>query len=219
MRHLLVFAAACCLVAAEKAPPSGEAVNKDAKIQATLHIDKQAIAKAVGDELPPGIVVVEVKMFPPAGGRLSINRDDFLLRSDRDGQRAMPYTPSQIAGSSVLVVRDSGSSSVATQSNGPIWGGLGGGAPRRMPGNGSAIGNTAGATAASADVQADGKAKADPLLPLLEQKILPEKDSSEPVSGQLYFLLEGKQKIKDIELLYRTSAGRLSVRFKLPDSK
>ena len=89
----------------------------------------------------------------------------------------------------------------------------------RMPGNGSGVGNTGSVTSASADVQNGGKSKADPLLAILEQKILPEKESAEPVSGQLYFLLEGKQKVKDIELLYKTSAGRLSVRFKSPDSK
>ena len=87
MRHLLVFAAAASLAAADIAPPSGEGVNKDAKIQAVLHLDKAAVKNAIGDELPPGIVVVDVKMLPPAGGKLSINRDDFLLRSDRDGQR------------------------------------------------------------------------------------------------------------------------------------
>lgn len=219
MRHLPFYFIAACLIAADKAPPSGEAVNKDARIQATLHIDKLAIKNAVGEELPPGIVVVDVKMSPTKG-KLAINRDDFLLRSDRDGQRATPYTPSQIAGAGVLVVNSTYSGGgVAQQSNGPIWGGLGGGMPGRMPGNGTGVGNTGSVTSASADVQNGGKSKADPLLAILEQKILPEKESAEPVSGQLYFLLEGKQKVKDIELLYKTSAGRLSVRFKSPDSK
>lgn len=218
MRYLLLIAAAGCLAAADKPPATGEAVNKDARMQATLYLDKNGIKSAVGDELPEGIVVVEVKMSP-VKGKIAITRDDFLLRSDRDGQRAQPYTPSQIAGAGTLVVNTTGSSGVASQSNGPVWGGLGGGMPRRMPGNGGGIGNTAGVTSASADVQTSGKTKEDPLLAVLEQKILPEKESAEPVSGQLYFLMEGKQKIKDIELLYKTATGRLSVRFKAPDSK
>ena len=59
-----------------------------------------------------------------------------------------------------------------------------------------------------------GKQKESPMLAILKEKILPEKDITEPVTGQLYFLLEGKQKVKDVELLYKTEAGRISIRFK-----
>lgn len=218
MRTILLSTAVLnCLLAAEKAPPTGQASNKVARIEAVLHMDKQAVRQVVGQPLDEGIVVVEVKLAPTTGN-ITINRDDFLLRSDRDGQRAQPYAPSQIAGGSVLVVRNTaGGGGITSEDRGPIWGGLGGSMPGRMPGNGTGIGNSGGVVAANADVQAAGKQKSDPVLAVLEQKILPEKQISSEQVGQLYFLMDGKHKVKDIELLYKTSEGRLSVRFKQPN--
>ncbi len=218
MRYLLSLLALTGVVpAAEKPTPVGEGSNKVAAIQASLYAGKASIRQAVGYELDEGIVVVELKLIPAAGQKIAINRDDFLLRSDRDGQRATPYAPTQIADGAVLVVKTvGGGGSVGSESRGPVWGGLGGGMPRRMPGNGSGIGNSAGTTEAQAEMKdiPEGKDKQDPLLTALEKKILPEKEIAEPATGQLYFLMEGKQKTKDIELLYKTSAGRVSVRFK-----
>ena len=41
-----------------------------------------------------------------------------------------------------------------------------------------------------------------------------QKEITEPVSGLLYFQLEGKVKPKDLELYFKTSAGRLGLRFR-----
>jgi hypothetical protein len=43
---------------------------------------------------------------------------------------------------------------------------------------------------------------------------MPEKSTAEPVSGLLYFQLEGKHKPKDLELRYSGPAGRISLRFR-----
>jgi hypothetical protein len=219
VRFGLVFGAAAltCAAADRSGPPRGEAADKTVRLQATAWLDKASIRQAVGEELPAGIVVIEVKLTP-AAGRLPIVRDDFLLRSDRDGQRATPYEPSQIAGDAVLRVTttyDGGG--VVQEDRGPAWGGLGGGRPSRLPGSNSpGIGNTASAESADSAIEANPSArpKANPLLAALKQKILPEKEIEGETTGLLYFLLEGKQKPKDIELLYKTPAGRLSVRFK-----
>jgi hypothetical protein len=211
------IAAAACLAAADKGPARGQAANKHARIEAVLHMDKQAVRQVVGEALDEGIVVVELKIAP-GPVPLTISRDDFLLRSDKDGQRAQPYSPSEIAGGSVLVVRNTGSGGGITSENrGPIWGGLGGGMPSRMPGNTTGIGNAGGVVSANADVKATGKQKDDPVLAAVEAKVLPEKKIDAEQSGQLYFLMEGKHKVKDIELLYKTPDGRLSVRFKQPN--
>ena len=201
-----------------KGLPKGEGSDKFVRIEATAYLDKAAIMQAVGGELDQGILVVDVKLTPAEGTKLSINRDDFLLRSDRSGERANPYTPSQIAGSGVMRISSQAGAAggVQNQSTGPSWGGLGGGRPRTMPGSGQGIGNgTASVTEAVAAVD-DGSVqqKENPMLAILKQKILEEKEATGPVSGQLYFLMEGKQKVKDIELLYKTAAGRVSVRFK-----
>ena len=81
---------------------------------------------------------------------------------------------------------------------------------------GQGVGNgTASVTEAVAAVdEGSGQQKESPLLAKLKAQILEEKETGPPISGQLYFLMEGKQKPKDIELLYKTEAGRVSVRFK-----
>ena len=63
-------------------------------------------------------------------------------------------------------------------------------------------------------LEAGGRKGTNPLLDTLEDKILPEKQITEPLDGLLYFFLEGKHKAKDIELVYRGPAGRLSLQFK-----
>lgn len=202
-------------------PSKGEGADKFARVQATLHLDKADIAQAVGGELDAGILVIDVTITPAEGKTLSIRHDDFLLRSDRSGERSTPYSPSQIAGSSVMRIssRALGPGGTYTQNRGPVWGGMGGGMPRTMPGQGpQTMGTgTSQATEATASVdEGSGKQQENPLLAKLKEKILPEKDITAPLTGQLYFLMEGKQKVKDLELLYKTEAGRVSVRFKLP---
>jgi hypothetical protein len=48
---------------------------------------------------------------------------------------------------------------------------------------------------------------------VMKQKELRQATTSEPISGLLYFVLEGKHKLKDLELLYRTSEGTLNLDF------
>jgi hypothetical protein len=188
------------------------------EITATAFADKESVKQVLGSDLGGFIVVVEVRVAPKAGKSLNLVRDDFLLRSDKDGQKSQPFAPSQIAGSGALVVWDAGGGAgggIMGDNNGPIWGGgpVPMGRPRRMGGDGGSMGNTSETSTQSA--VKDGKnSKPDPLLDTLKQKVLPEKETAEPVSGLLYFPLEGKHKLKDLELLYRGSAGKLSIRFR-----
>ena len=101
---------------------------------------------------------------------------------------------------------------MSSQGNGPVWGPPMGGRPRRLGGSGANIGNTDSTSQAAA--QAGKDSSGNPLLDLLEEKVLPEKEITEPLSGLLYFFLEGKHKPKDVELFYRGPAGKLSLRFK-----
>ena len=96
---------------------------------------------------------------------------------------------------------------------GPVWGGYPGGRPGRLGGDGGAIGNTANTTAQSS-AHSGSKDAEDPLLATLKAKVLPETSASKPVSGLLYFLMEGKHKTKQLEVIYKGPAGRLSLRFK-----
>ena len=81
-----------------------------------------------------------------------------------------------------------------------------------MGGDGGALGNGASAeTETKATQTQDPKAKDNPLLAILQDKMFMDKDTKEPVSGLLYFPLDGKVKLKDLELIYKGPAGRLIV--------
>jgi hypothetical protein len=219
LRSLMVAAivAGASVAADPKGIPRGEVGDSSLKIEATLHMDKASIKQALGEEMTPGIVLVAVKLAPTPGKKIAVSRDDFLLRSDRDGQKSTPYSPSQIAGSSVLTVRTGYSGGgIMSEDRGPAWGGLGGGRPQRMPGSATpSVGNGASPEEVVANVDAsEGKKSESPLMVALRKKILEEKDIEVPAEGQLYFLMDGKHKVKDLELLYKTSSGRLSIRFK-----
>jgi hypothetical protein len=80
--------------------------------------------------------------------------------------------------------------------------------------------STADATTATATITEDEKLKKDnPLLDVLKQKVLPEGEISEPVTGYLYFLFEGKHKPKHWELVYRKAPPRVHLRFAEPGKK
>jgi hypothetical protein len=81
-----------------------------------------------------------------------------------------------------------------------------------MGSDGGAIGNTAESGAQAAVHSADKKE--DPVIKILEAKILPEKKTEDPVSGMLYFPLSIKQKVKDLGLIYTSKTGKVEVRFK-----
>lgn len=204
------------LSAADKRQPaSGQSSNDAVALNATVYFDQESLQKLVGSDLQGAVAVVELRVTPKTEDPLMISWDDFTLRSENDGQRSQPFAPSQIAGSAALVVSQRGSGGgLATQSNGPVWGGVGGGAPQRLPGSGGGVGNSGSETSAQASVQDASNSKDSPLLRTLKEKVLPEKKISEPASGLLYFQLEGKHKPKDLVLEYRTNAGKVVVRFK-----
>jgi len=157
-----------------------------------------------------------VEMTPKGPKPLAIDRDDFLLRSYNDGQKCQPYAPSQIAGRASLAVVPVGGGDVAAErAGGPVFGIPGMGMPTQLPGNQVGVGNTSKVPDhIEAKVNDDASSKDDPLLKLLKEKILPEKKTSEPVSGLLYFSLDGKHKPKDMALQYKTASGVLSIEFR-----
>lgn len=210
---LSIFCSAMLFGSADKKLPLEQSSNELVEIAATLLLDKDDVRKEVGAELS-GIVVVRVRVRPLSEKPVRIDRDDFALLSTNDGQRSMPYAPSQIAGNSTLVVGSQGTrGSLSGANNGPIWGGLGG-RGSRMPGNGGGGGVTSDPESAKATVQSDGKTGESPLLKSLKEKVLQETEVTEPVSGLLYFQMDGKVKAKDLELYYKTPSGKIALRFK-----
>jgi hypothetical protein len=180
------------------------------EITATALIDREAIKQALGSDLGGHYIVVEVHLTPRDAAKVAIHLDDFTLRTDKDGERTTPFAPSQIAGNGALVVSTGSTSGGTVMAGAPgppglgPYGGLGGG--------GVMGGGSEGATEARATMKSGSKGKADPMLAVLKEKILPEKETEAPVSGLLYFPME-KQKMKDLELIYTTPEGKLFLRF------
>lgn len=73
---------------------------------------------------------------------------------------------------------------------------------------------TAGVGGVEAKVDDGGSQKDDPVLAVLKARVLPEKQTTEPVSGLLYFSIEGKHKPKDLTLQYKTPQGLLTLSFR-----
>ena len=187
--------------AADKKLPVEQASNELVSISAAAYLDKDQIHQELGADLGNDMILVHVNFRPVSDKPVRISLDDFLLVSDKDGQRSQPFAPSQIAGSTTLVVTPQ-----TTQGGGSRTGvSLGGFGIGRTPTN---------KPQADSKVETRKSDKEDPLLPILTSKCLPEKETTEEVSGYLYFQLTGKLKTKDLELYYKSPAGRVGLRFR-----
>jgi hypothetical protein len=202
------------LQAADKKLPIEQTSNEMIDISATA-LEKEQVRQELGSDLGGEIVVVRVTVRNVTDKPIAVSLDDFTLISAKDGQRAQPYAPSQIAGNATLVVTPQGTrQGLGAGPSGPSLGipGIG---TQRMPSNGGGIGNTGGAPAGvESKVETTKSDKPNPLLEVLKEKVLPEKEITDPISGLLYFQMIGKFKSKDLELHYKGPAGRLSLRFR-----
>lgn len=213
----VALATAMSASAADKGPPTATGNNEKVTLNATLIQDKEAIAREVGSDLGGNFILVRVQLTPK-GEAIAVSRDDFTLRSHKDGQKSGAFHPSQIAGRGSLVVTSRGGGVMMAQDKGTVWGGGPGGPggpPMRLPGPGGEMGSpTAGVSEAKAVINDGGKTKEDPVLAVLKAKVLEEKETKDAVSGLLYFSLEGKHKAKQLSLMYSGPGGRLILEFR-----
>ncbi|MBI3683186.1 MAG: hypothetical protein HY235_22670 [Acidobacteria bacterium] len=118
------------LLGADKKPITGQGANDRMSLQAIAYITKDEVKQALGADPGASIVVLEVSVSPRGGKPVAISKDDFLLRSYKDGQKSQPFAPSQIAGKGGLQLSESGGGgAIMGDRGGPIWGGIGGGPP------------------------------------------------------------------------------------------
>lgn len=178
------------LPGAQKKVATAHGENEDLALTVTLHLDPADIKQMVGNDLGGHYIVAEVKVEPRFGKDVTLDRDDFELRTDKDGEKSHPFAASEIAGNDVLVIGQTTFTSGPGYDAGTIYTG-----PEGHPG---------------AAAKATGKES--PLEKTLAAKILPEGKTTQPVSGLLYFALE-KQKMKDLELDYGSKDNSISLRF------
>jgi hypothetical protein len=201
----------------KKDTPVGTAGDEWVEMKADIYLALDEVHAAVGGDMPPGIVAVKVSIKPRGNETLRLNVDDFQLLSYKDGQKSVPYTPTQIAGNSTIHLKPGQTSTIGIGqvSNGPVWGGMGGSMPRQLPGNSGGVGVTGGDSGGveAGKVEESKSQKESALLVALKEKQLKDGEIKDWASGLLYFPLEGKQKLKDLVLLYKSPAGRLVLAF------
>jgi hypothetical protein len=206
------------VAAAADAPPAPVSVKTaDVEITARLIIDPQGQIKAVGSELNRQYVIVELSVTPRGGYPLTLSRDDFLLRSERDNERATADSPDRIAGAAVLVL-GSGRTTRApihSESGDPVYvGGIPGtgtGPPRRVGVQNDTFGTGPGSSSSSVN---SSTAKTTPLLDALRNKELPLGETGKRASGYLYFSVDPKQKAKNFHLHFKGPTESADLRFK-----
>jgi hypothetical protein len=179
--------------------------NQSVEISATPILDREQIKELLGSDLDGHYILVNVTVTPKFGSMLDVHRDDFVLKTDKDGDRTAPFVASQIAGKGALIVTEK---TTTGSTSGPQFG-----SPYDYPAySGGVGGGPTQITEAQAKMQTGTKADS-PLMKTLNEKMMPEKKSDGPVSGLLYFPME-KQKQKDLQLIYTTPDGKLIVRFR-----
>jgi len=199
---LALIAASALFASADKTLPIEKTSNDFVEISGTL-LSKEEIVKTFGSDLGGQIVVVRTTVRPLSDKPVKIDYDDFFLMDTDNGERSEPYEPTQIAGSSVLVVTPTGART--GMSRGPSFG---------IGGIGMGTGNT-NETVNNTKVETHNEDKANPVLDKLKQNILPEKSVTDPITGLLYFQIDGKKiKAKSLEMHYKTPSGRISMRFR-----
>ncbi len=214
--------------AAPRTVATAKGENLDVALTVTLYIDPAGVKGMVGDDLGGHYIVADVKIEPKYGKEVVIDRDDFQIRTDVDGEKATPYAPSQIAGRDALIIHQQADRTGASAGPGPPGSYPGRYPPGSGPGAGYPPGGyppnsgggvqsgtwnegNAGGTAATAETGAGDKD--NPLLRTLTDKQLPAKKTDQPLAGLLYFVME-KQKMKDLELTYGGRENRITLRFK-----
>ncbi len=202
----VVLATSMLLPAAKKTvSPQTSAGNEVVDIIATISLSEDEVTQKLGADPGKGIVLLQVKIVPKTDKSVQVSPDDFILLAHDDGERNKPYEPEQIAADGALVIKNTATQNQKKTSPSFSAGGLYGGGGGASPGNSKPV--VLGSTM-------DSKAKGNKeLLETLKAKLLPTKETDDPVEGYLYFALDGKHKLKDLAVLYRGPAGKLDLEF------
>jgi phage pi2 protein 07 len=180
---------------------SGRGENEDMILSVTIYTTPADVKELIGDDLGGHYIVAEVKVEPKYGKTINIDRDDFVLHTDTNGEKVTPFAPSQIAGREALIVTDAGAKE---KKSGIMIGGMGGG----MASGGGDTGPQL-----QTKVQSPATVKENPVEKVLREKVLVEQKVDKPVGGLLYYPME-KQKLKNLELRYGPKESRITLRFK-----
>jgi hypothetical protein len=214
----LLFLALTWTVAGQIKRPPGSFENDRIAVESAVYMGKEAVKGLIGNDFDGSVAVVEISVTPRGGEALDVEREDWTLFSNKDAQKAPAFHPSQLAGQGALILtqkRSGGGAYAQDSPTGTVIGGVPGTGtrPRQLGSRGPIAGTTPDAVTEN-KVQESKDHKEDPLLLTLRAKELPFGKTMNPSKGLLYFSLDGKHKLKDIELWYRGPAGKFVISFK-----
>ena len=182
--------------------------------------DAPEIERVAGDSFDGEVILIEVRVRPLYGSKISLRRDDFLMRARNNNETSPAQTPDRIAGSAVLDLSAKTKTSTPdlfANDTGPIWGGAPGtgSRPRRLGGPPDQIGSsTASQEMITAKQRSAAESSGAARLQLLE---LPLELEDDPGEGYLYFEMSAKTKRKHLELSYDGNLGEFLIEFKKPE--
>ena len=198
------MAAAISLYGAKKVvSPTTTASNDQIDVVATISLDEQEVARKIGADPGRGVVLLDVRVTPKSDKPIDISPDDFILLAYDDGERSKPFDPAELAGQGGLVVK---TTTEGKQSRSSGFGGFG---PFGGRGSGPSTAKTSNTVS---KIEKSNQAN-NTLLDQLKAKQFPQKETTDPVEGFLYFPLDGKHKLKHLAVLYRGDAGKLRLLF------
>src|SRR5271163_3590837 len=182
LRCMVILTLCLTLQAAKKPQPieDGVASNNDVSIKATVYPDPANVQELLGDSLGGHYIVIRIDLSP--NKKFTIDHDDFLLRTDKDGERCHVYEPTQIAGDGALVVTTTEDIENANKKKGSSnisLGGMGGG----MGGSPGMVGSPKPVST----TMKESTGEKNPVLKTLQTRMLPQADVDHPTSGLLYF--------------------------------
>jgi hypothetical protein len=218
LRNFLAIVALGLPLAAQVKRPPGHFENDRVMIESVVYADRESVKRMIGHDFDGSVAVVEITVTPRGGEPLDVEREDWTIFSNRDAQKAPAFHPSQLAGQGAIVVkerRDGGGIMAGDSPNAPVIGGIPGtgGRPRSMGNGGGGVGNAA-SQAVENSIEMKNDEKANPILTTLKKKELTYGKTMKPVKGLLYFSLDGKHRLKDLELWYRGPAGKFVISYK-----
>jgi hypothetical protein len=120
---LLFLVLAVMLPAAKKTVGTARGENQDLILNVTIYTDAAGVKELIGDDLGSHYIVAQVKVEPKYGKDIAIDRDDFQLRTDKDGERTKPRSAN--AGRGLVFTRTGGPRSGEERPRVSIGGGIG----------------------------------------------------------------------------------------------
>lgn len=202
------------VLAADKKLEPARAADDQIDIRGTVITNREAVKGALGVDPGTDMILVDIEVRPKTDAGVKISRDDFVLIARNDGQRSPALHPSQIAGSGALMVQSQsqGASGGMLGRPRPVWGGIPGtaGPPRRMGTNDDVSSVT---NAEAKGTVTESSPEDTPAMTALRKKELPMGEIKQPVHGFLYYVLEGKHKVKDLDLIFKAHNGQLVLDF------